>query len=280
MLALLALAARASWPRDRRTLGHLAVAGLLLQAVQFSAGYLGMAAGVPAALAALIMCSCPLVVAIAGSERLGLGAWAGLLLGFGGVVLALADRISGGGSAGGVAITVVGLGGFAAGTLHQRHVPAAVDLRAGAAIQLGVAAVAVAPIALLHGGLAMPATTEALGSLAWLALANSVGGMTLLLWLLRRGSTTATTSLLYLVPPVTALLAVPLLGQHLDPPVLAALGVSAAGVALTTRATAGRGLRLPLPYRRSSGSSAPSAPARAPRAPAGGRRAAPRARSP
>jgi drug/metabolite transporter (DMT)-like permease len=82
--------------------------------------------------------------------------------------------------------------------------------------------------------------------------------MTLLLWLLRRGSTTATTSLLYLVPPVTALLAVPVLGQHVAPTVLVALGLSAAGVALTTRATAGASLR-PWPLlrgRRPSGSSA------------------------
>src|SRR3954451_11888629 len=124
VLALLAVAARVPWPRDRRTLLALAVGGVLLQAVQFAAGYLAMGAGVPAALVALILCSCPLVVALAGHERLGAPAWAGLLLGFGGVVLALARGLhGGGGGAGGLLLALAGLGGFAGGTLHQRRVP-------------------------------------------------------------------------------------------------------------------------------------------------------------
>src|SRR5690348_1981512 len=62
VLAALARAAGVPFPRDRRTLGHLAVIGLLLQAVQFGGGYLGLAAGTPAALSSLIFAACPLVV--------------------------------------------------------------------------------------------------------------------------------------------------------------------------------------------------------------------------
>src|SRR3954453_18198298 len=62
VLAALARAARVPFPRDPRTIGHLRVAGVRLQAVQFGAGYLGFAAGIHAALASLIASAAPLVV--------------------------------------------------------------------------------------------------------------------------------------------------------------------------------------------------------------------------
>lgn len=237
VLAVLARAAGVAFPRDRATLAHLAVIGLLLQAVQFGGGYLGLAAGTPAALSALIFAACPLVVGALAvplfGERPPARVWAGMVLGFGGVVLAVADHL---GTAGpqGIALTVVGLVGFAGGTLYQRRFALSVDLRAGGAISLAVAAVAVAPAAALDGGLRLPGSAAALGALAWLTVVNSVVAMSLLLWLLRRGGAAATTSLLYLVPPVTALLGALVLGQPLDGPVIAALAISGAGVALAT----------------------------------------------
>ncbi|WP_433155530.1 hypothetical protein ACQPZ8_33885 [Actinomadura nitritigenes] len=50
--------------------------------------------------------------------------------------------------------------------------------------------------------------------------------------LLRRGTGGAATSLLYLVPPVTAVLAVPILGQGITASVIAGMAVSGAGVVL------------------------------------------------
>lgn len=70
------------------------------------------------------------------------------------------------------------------------------------------------------------------GSLAWLAVVNSIGALVLLFVLLRRGTGGAATSLLYLVPPVTAVLAVPILGQGITASVIAGMAVSGAGVLL------------------------------------------------
>jgi drug/metabolite transporter (DMT)-like permease len=239
VLAALARAARVPFPRDRRTLGHLAVAGVLLQAVQFGCGYLGFAAGIHAALASLIYSVAPLVVAVAAiplfGERLSGRAWLGLGLGFGGVLVAVADGL-GGAAGGGIVWSVLAMLGLAAGTLYQRRFAPAVDLRAGGAVSLATGAIVVAPVAALHGGLHLPTNAHALGALAWLALVNSVGAMSLLLWLMRRGGAAAVTSMLYLVPPVTALMAAVVLHQHLTAPVLAALAISALGVALTTTA--------------------------------------------
>jgi drug/metabolite transporter (DMT)-like permease len=91
------------------------------------------------------------------------------------------------------------------------------------------------PLALLHGGMRLPLTFPAVGSLVWLATVNSIGSFTLLFVLLRMRGGGAATSLLYLVPPVTALLGVPILGQSVGWSVFAGMAVSGAGVVLVLR---------------------------------------------
>jgi hypothetical protein len=58
LLAVVAWVTRAPWPRGRQ-LGHVIVAGLLLQAAQFGGFYWAMALGLPAALTALIQALTP-----------------------------------------------------------------------------------------------------------------------------------------------------------------------------------------------------------------------------
>ncbi|WP_390624293.1 EamA family transporter [Fodinicola feengrottensis] len=105
-------------------------------------------------------------------------------------------------------------------------------MRTGTTIQLLGATVTCFPLAAAYGGLHLPLTLPALGSLAWLAIVNSIGALMLLFVLLRRSSGGAATSLLYLVPPVTALLAVPLLGQPVTTSIFLGMAVSAVGVTL------------------------------------------------
>ncbi|WP_219417453.1 EamA family transporter [Pseudonocardia nigra] len=104
-------------------------------------------------------------------------------------------------------------------------------------MQLLAAAVVVAPLALLTEGVpALPQTSAGVGALAWLAVVNSVVAVVLLFVLLRRGTGAATSGLLYLVPPVTAVLAVPVLGQPPAPQTLAGLAVTVIGAVLLNRA--------------------------------------------
>ena len=72
-------------------------------------------------------------------------------------------------------------------------------------------------------------------SLAWLLLALSLGAMLLLLALIRQHAVSRVTSLLYLVPPATALEAYFLFGERLGPPTLVGMIVAAIGVALVIR---------------------------------------------
>ncbi len=182
VLVAVALATRAPWPRGLRIWVHLAVIGTLLRTIQFAGVYLGLSMGVSAGLAALVVSASPLVIAVIAvplfGERLSRRQGMGLALGLTGVGLAVIAGLRGAQIAA-LALTVAGLAGFVAGTLYQKHVGQAIDLRSGGSIQLIGATLTIAPLAALHGGLALPLTGAALGSVAWLAVVNSIGGFTL-----------------------------------------------------------------------------------------------------
>jgi drug/metabolite transporter (DMT)-like permease len=72
-------------------------------------------------------------------------------------------------------------------------------------------------------------------ALAWSVLALTLGGSSLLYLLIQRGAATRVTSLMYLVPPTTALMAWLLFRETLSATVFAGLALTAAGVALVVR---------------------------------------------
>ena len=241
LLAGIAVVTRAPWPRGRRAWRDLVVTGVLLQGLQFGAAYGGVALGVPAGLAALVLCLAPALVAAASGpvlgERLGRTGWWGSGLALVGALVAGGHHlVAGGGSAAGLGLLALGLVGFAAGTLYQKRTGATMDLRTGTAVQMLAGAVAVLPVALVtEHGLPLPSTGRG-GRVAWIVVMNSVAGAVLLFVLLRRGTGAGVSGLLYLVPPVTAVLAVPVLGQPLEPLTVVGLALTLVGVVLVNRA--------------------------------------------
>jgi drug/metabolite transporter (DMT)-like permease len=75
-----------------------------------------------------------------------------------------------------------------------------------------------------------------LGSMAWSVLVLTLGGSSLLYLLIQRGAATAVTSLLYLVPPTTALMAWALFGESITMTTIIGTAVTALGVSLVVRA--------------------------------------------
>jgi drug/metabolite transporter (DMT)-like permease len=78
-------------------------------------------------------------------------------------------------------------------------------------------------------------TPQFIAALAWLSLPLSLGAVSLLYVLIRRGAAAKVASLFYLVPPVTALMAWLLFNETLGPLALAGMAVTAVGVALVQR---------------------------------------------
>jgi drug/metabolite transporter (DMT)-like permease len=248
LLAALACSRGVAWPRGARTVGGIALIGALLFSVPFGTVYLAMNAGLPAGTAALIISCCPLVVAAAqgllGVERLASRQWLGAGLGMGGVVLALLSRAERPASFAPVLLTVAGLLAFSAATvLTARLIPPGVDARAVGAIENMSAAVLLLPVALAEGGIAVPLNAHNLGSAAWLTIVNGVGGPLLIVAMVRRHGATKASSLQFLVPPVTAVVSWPMLGQPIGVLTVAGLAVSGLGVTLVRNPRAGRLLR-------------------------------------
>jgi drug/metabolite transporter (DMT)-like permease len=79
------------------------------------------------------------------------------------------------------------------------------------------------------------ATPQLLGAMAWSVLGLTLGGSSLLYLLIQRGAATSVTSLLYLVPPMTAMLAWLLFGEPINAATLGGLALTALGVWLVVR---------------------------------------------
>lgn len=234
----LAFVTRAPWPRGWRAWAHLAAVGVLLQTTQFAGVYLALARGTSAGLAALVVSCSPLVISAVAvplfGEHLARRQWLGLLVGLVGVAVAVSAELSGGGGLVGIALVLVGAVGFIAGTLYQKRFGQTMDLRSGGAIQLLAATVGAAALATLHGGFALPVTWPALGSVAWLAIVNSIAAFAFFFWLLRHRGGGAATSYMFLVPPATALLGVPILGQPVSAGALGGIVLAGVGVAMVS----------------------------------------------
>lgn len=240
MLAI-AFAFRAPWPPFGRDWIHIVVAGLLLHALYLGGVFAGIDAGVPAGITALIVGTQPVVTAfVVGpvlGERVRPLQWLGFACGFLGLVLVLWERLSlpGGESLDTLALPLLALLGITAGTIYQKRFCPRLDLRSGTAIQYTVTAFALLPLALWVDHEPMQWTSEFLFALAWMTLVLSLGAVTLLYLLIRRGAASRVASLFYLVPPTVSLYAWLAFGETLGPPALAGMIVIAAGVALVNR---------------------------------------------
>jgi drug/metabolite transporter (DMT)-like permease len=193
-----------------------------------------------AGLAALVVGTQPILTAIAAApflgERVTARQWAGLALGFGGVTLVAAQRATLAGlTAFGVAMILIALLSITAGTLYQKRHCGAFDLRTGSVIQFVAAALVLGPFAAAFERDPVRWTAEFVGALAWLVLVLSIGAISLLALLIRRGAATKVASLFYLVPPVTAAIAFALFGERLEPLGIAGFALAVLGVALVVR---------------------------------------------
>jgi drug/metabolite transporter (DMT)-like permease len=240
LLALLALATRAPWPRRMAEVGHYAVAGLLIHAIYLGGVFVGISLGVEAGLSAMIVSLQPLLVAaFAGlvlGERVAPLQWLGLGLGLLGVLLILAHKLGHGiGDMVGAIACLAALLGITAGTLYQKRHCAGMDLRTGSVVQFAASGLGTGMLALLLEDNRITWSGEFIFALLWLVLVLSLGAISLLYFLIRRGAASRVSGLFFLVPPCTALIAWPLFGEALGFIGLVGLGLTVAGVAMARR---------------------------------------------
>ncbi|MCO4890252.1 DMT family transporter [Cupriavidus sp. WGtm5] len=231
--------ATGSTATDWSAVGHIAVAGLLLQAGYLGGVWAAIRLGMPAGVSALIVGMQPILTALIATrmgERIGARQWLGLLLGIAGVALVVANKLGASGlTPASLALAGGALFSITVGTVYQRHFCPVFDLRMGSVIQFAAAALACVPLMFLFETREVQWTAAMLGALAWSVVALSIGAISLLFLLIRQGAATRVSSLMYLTPPTTAVMAWLLFGERFPPLAAAGMVLAALGVALVIR---------------------------------------------
>lgn len=233
--------ARPAWPRDRAQWGHLAVTGILMHAGYLGGVWAAVRFGMGAGTIALLVGLQPVLTAVwlsrqGESHQVSLRQWTGLVLGLVGLLLVVWHKLGAGEvTAWNLALALAALLCITAGTLYQKRHVQPCDVRTANAIQLCAALVVTLPFVPFEAG-AIDLHPHLLGAMAWSVVGLTVGGSSLLYLLIQRGATTQVTSLMYLVPPCTALMAWALFGEPLTAVMLCGMVLIAAAVALVVRA--------------------------------------------
>jgi len=242
ILLPLVLLMRAPWPLGQ--IRHIAFAGVLLQAGYLAGVWCAIKLGMPAGLSALIVGMQPILTAFAAplvGEKLLPRQWLGLVIGLCGVGLVVSHKIHLDGlSFDAVALCVLALFSITAGTLYQKRYCAHFDLRTGTLIQFIASMLVVLPFAIVFEHLdwqfsQVSWTPRFVMALTWSVLALSIGAIFLLFALIRKNAATMVTSLLYLTPPTTAIMAWLMFNETLGVTGVLGMLLAVTGVAFVVR---------------------------------------------
>lgn len=240
------------WPQTRQQWFHLSVTGILVHAFYLGGVWAAVKAGMGSGLSSLVVGIQPVLTAVwlswmsktarsaeKASPAVTSRQWLGLLLGFIGLLMVVwrkltlpspMDHVT-------TANMLFALGALLAitvGTLYQKRFVQPCDVRSANTVQLMAAAVVTLPLALLEPE-AMQWNDQLVGALAWSVLGLTLGGSSLFYILIQRGAAAEVTSLLYLVPPTTAVMAWMLFGESITVMTLAGTALTALGVGLVVR---------------------------------------------
>ena len=236
VLAPVALVLRPPLPRSWRAAADVAVVGFLIQVVYFGLCYIAFKSGVSAGGVAIVVCLQPILVALTAPHLVGEAvsprAWAGLILGLAGAATVILSRGEVSGNAIGLICTVIALLGITGGTLYEKRFGTAQHPVTANLIQYTVGAAFTLPLAWATEDMAVSWNTEFALALGYLVLANSILAISLLLAMIRAGAVAKVSALFYLVPPLSALFAWPLLGEAMPPAAWAGMALASVGVAL------------------------------------------------
>lgn len=231
---------------DRRQWLAAAVTGTFLLSVG-NGGVTWAQQTVPSGVAALVIASIPLWIAVLGRvffrERLSLLAAVGIGVGFAGVALLVNPVGSGAIDPVGGLLLVLAAAGWSFGTLLSRGTRLTVSPLVGAGMQMlcGGAVLAVAAVVAGELGEVRPAeaSLRSVGGLLYLIVFGSIVAFSAYVWLLRNAATSLVATYAYVNPVVAVFLGWLVLGEAISARTLVAGGVVLAAVALIVSARPG-----------------------------------------
>jgi len=244
ILAALAVTAGAVWPRGPAA-RHAAMSGVLLHAIYLGGVWWAISRGLPAGISGLIAAVQPILTALLApalvGEKITRRHWAGIVLGFAGIVLVLWPKLA---SLSGpsltaalepLAINVIAMISVTLGTFYQKKFVQTGDLRTVTTLQYAGALAVTLPVAFLTEPMRIEWNTVMVLNLGWSVLALSIGAIGLLLVLIREGAVSRAATLIYLVPPSVAIEAYLLFGETMSLIQVVGMAITALGVAMAVR---------------------------------------------
>ena len=231
---------RPKLPATRNEWLHVAWVGFLIQVVYFGGAWVAMNAGGSAATVALITCLQPILVALSvpylAGEKVSIVRWLGLGLGLVGCVWVIAAN----GEINLVEGTVFGFSvlallGMTVATVWEKRFGVTHHVIVSSLIQYAVGFLCTLPVAWFTETMQVQITPAFVFALSYLVVCNSILAISLLLMMIRQGEVTRVTSLFFLVPPGSALIALVILKEPMAPLAWVGMAVAVSGVWLVSR---------------------------------------------
>lgn len=229
------------WPPFRTSLWAVFI-GVFSQGGYLGGVFWAIYYGMPAGVAALITALQPLLTSILAGivlgEKTGLRHWGGLMLGLFGVGLVVWPKLSF--AAVGitpvtVAVTFMATVSITISAVMQKRFLLNIDLRPANALQFTGGGLAVFAVALLTEDFNIVWNGDVIFAMGWLVFVLSLGAVSLLYIMIQQGEVSKVSSLFFMVPAVTAVIAYLMFDEKLVLIQLVGMAICSVAVLLVTR---------------------------------------------
>ena len=224
---------------DRRNFFESFFSGVLFHGVYLGGVFFSISKGMPTGIAALIVTLQPILTnALSGpilQEKVSIKQWIGVLLGFSGAVMVLGFDIGTEIPTNGLVATVVALIAITASTIWQKKLSNNLPLSVSNMNQALGGFVFHIVIIILFVEPYIDFSNTFLIAMSHQIFLVSFGAFTILMFLIKAGSVSKTSTLFFLVPPTTAVMAYLFLGEKLSNVDIAGFILATIGVYIATR---------------------------------------------
>ena len=213
--------------------------GVLFHGIYLGGCWYAFSIGMPAAIVALIVTLQPVLTNILSGplfgEKIGWKQWLGILFGFLGSLMVLGINFASEFPVIGLYVSVLALIAITAGTLWQKKISGSLSLSVSNGYQAIGGCLFNAILIILFEDPYINFNTNFILGMSHQIILVSFGAFTILMFLIKAGSVSKTTTLFFLVPPVSAIMAWLFLGELLS--IIDILGfiITSFGVYIATR---------------------------------------------
>ena len=229
---------RAKWPKKNEIL-YIGLVGILLHGFYLGGVFFSITKGTAAGISSLIVSLHPVLTCILATliikEDIKVDKWIGIGLGFIGVLIVVWPRLGGELPLIGFVSCIIALVAISFGTIIQKKYLANMDILGGNTIQAVFAAIFFSILLIFFEPFKFNLSKELIISMTWLILLVSLGAISILMLLIRRGEMSSTASLFFLAPPVSAILGYLVFKEELNVSGIIGFIVACTGVWLVNR---------------------------------------------